>query len=328
MMRRVSNPLTRRDLLRGGAIVAGGALLPSLPEWLVAKGWAAQPAAATDQLAAARAGMAAAPIQTTRLTDALSMLSGPGGNVVVLNGPDGKVVVDTFVQGAWEKLKQALDAIGPAPLNAAIDTHWHFDHADNNAAFRAGGAAVIAHANTATRMAQRHDVKALGMVFPASPPEALPTVTFNDTHRLDANGDQITLGYIPPAHTDTDIYIRFAKGNVLHLGDLFFNGMYPFIDASTGGTIGGMIAAADACLKLADAGTKIVPGHGPVADVAALTTYREMMATVRDRVQKLKAAGRTAEETVAAKPTADFDAVWGKGFLPPDAFVSIVYATL
>jgi cyclase len=327
-MRRMTIPLSRRDLLRGGAIVAGGALLPAWPEWLVNQAWAAQAAAAPDQLAAARAGMAAAPIETTRLTDTLAMLSGPGGNVVVLNGPDGKVVVDTFVQGAWEKLKQALDAIGPAPLKAAIDTHWHFDHADNNAAFRAGGAAVIAHANTAKRMAQRHDVKALGMVFPASPPEALPTVTFSDTHRLDANGDQITLGYIPPAHTDTDIYIRFAKGNVLHMGDLFFNGMYPFIDASTGGNIGGMIAAADACLTLTDSATKIVPGHGPLADVAALTKYRDMMATVRDRVQKLKSAGRSLEDTVAAKPTADLDAAWGKGFFPPDAFVSIVYATL
>lgn len=308
--------------------MVGGAFLPAWPGGLTRNGWAAQAAAATDQLAAARAGMAAAPIETTRLTDALALLSGPGGNVVVLNGPDGKVVVDTFVLGAWEKLKQALDAIGPAPLKAAIDTHWHFDHADNNAAFRAGGASVIAHENTAKRMAERHDVKALGMVFPASPPEALPTVTFRATHQLDANGDQITLGYIPPAHTDTDIYIRFAKGNVLHLGDLFFNGMYPFIDASTGGTIGGMIAAANTCLTLTDSGTKIVPGHGPLADVAALTKYRDMMVTVRDRVQKLKAAGRTADDTVAAKPTADLDAVWGKGFLPPDAFVSIVYATL
>ena len=324
----MTSPLSRRDLLRGGAIVAGGALLPAWPEWLVSDAWSAQPAAATDQLAAARAGMAAAPIETTRLTDSLTMLSGPGGNVVVLNGPDGKVVVDTFVQGAWEKLKQALDAIGPAPLKAAIDTHWHFDHADNNAAFRAGGAAVIAHENTAKRMAERHEVKAINMVIPPSPPEALPTVTFKDRHQLDVNGDQITLGYIPPAHTDTDIYIRFAKGNVLHLGDLFFNRMYPFIDASTGGSIGGMIAAADTCLTLADPGTKIVPGHGPLADAAALRTYRDVMVTVRDRVQKLKSAGRTAEETVAARPTADLDAVWGKGFLQPDAFVSIVYATL
>ena len=308
--------------------MAGGALLPAWPGWLVKDGWAAQAAAATDQVAAMRASMATAPIETTRLTDSLTMLSGPGGNIAVLNGPDGKVVVDTFVQGAWDRLRQSLDAIGAAPIKTAIDTHWHFDHADNNAAFRAAGAAVIAHENTAKRMAQRHDMKALGMVFPASPPEALPTVTFSDTHRLDANGDQITLGYIPPAHTDTDIYIRFAKGNVLHLGDLFFNGMYPFIDASTGGNIGGMIAAAHACLKLTDSGTKIVPGHGPLADVAALTKYRDMMIIVRDRVQKLKAAGRSGEETVAAKPTADLDGVWGKGFLQPDAFVSIVYATL
>ena len=308
--------------------MAGGALLPAWPGWLVKDGWAAQAAAATDQVAAMRASMATAPIESTRLTDSLTMLSGPGGNIAVLNGPDGKVVVDTFVQGAWDRLRQSLDAIGAAPIKTAIDTHWHFDHADNNAAFRAAGAAVIAHENTAKRMAQRHDMKALGMVFPASPPEALPTVTFSDTHRLDANGDQITLGYIPPAHTDTDIYIRFSKGNVLHLGDLFFNGMYPFIDASTGGTIGGMIAAADACLKLTDATTRIVPGHGPLGDAAALAKYRDMMVTVRDRVQKLKTAGRTADEVVAAKPTADLDAVWGKGFLPPDAFVSIVYATL
>ena len=290
--------------------------------------WAAQAAAAPDQLAAARAGMAAAPIETTKLTDSLTMLSGPGGNIAVLNGPDGKVVVDTFVQGAWDRLKQSLDAIGVTPIKAAIDTHWHFDHADNNASFRAAGAAVIAHENTSKRMGQRHDFKAMGMVFPASPAEALPTITFKDRHQLDANGEQVTLGYVPPAHTDTDIYIRFAKGNVLHMGDLFFNGMYPFIDASTGGNIGGMIAAADAGLKLADSGTKIVPGHGPLADVAALTRYRDMMVTVRDRLQKLKAAGRTMEEVVAAKPTADLDAVWGKGFLQPDAFVSIVYGML
>ncbi len=281
-----------------------------------------------DPVAASRAAMAATPIESLTLTDSLTMLSGPGGNVVVLNGRDGKFVVDTFIQGAWDKLKASLDAFGPAPVTAAIDTHWHFDHADNNASFRKAGAAVIAHENTTKRMSQRHELKALGMTFPASAPEALPTQTFKDTHTIDANGDQIRLGYIPPAHTDTDIYIRFSKGNVLHLGDLFFNGMYPFIDATTAGTINGMIAAADTCLALADGSTKIVPGHGPLGDRTALTTYRDMMATVRDRVQKLKAAGRTIDETVAAKPTVDLDATWGKGFLPPDAFVRIVYGTL
>ena len=116
--------------------------------------------------------MAAAPIQQLELTDRLTMLSGPGGNVVVLNGPDGKFVVDTFVQGAWDNLKQTLDGMGRAPITAAIDTHWHFDHADNNASFRKAGAAVIAHENTPKRMAQTHTLKALGMTFPPSPPDA------------------------------------------------------------------------------------------------------------------------------------------------------------
>ena len=321
--------MNRREVLRGGVALAGGAMLN--PLWpLHASGAAAQQAATspTDQVAAARAQMAAAPIESLTLTDSLTMLSGPGGNVVVLNGGDGKFVVDTFVQGAWDKLKQTLDGIGPAPIKAAIDTHWHFDHADNNASFRKAGAAVIAHENTAKRLSQAIELKALGMTFPASPPEAQPTQTFKDIHTIDANGEQIRLGYVPPAHTDTDIYIRFAKGNVLHLGDLFFNGVYPFIDANTGGRIGGMIAAADMCLKLADGSTKIVPGHGPLGDRAALARYRDMMVTVRDRVQKLKSSGRSMPDVVAAKPTADLDAIWGKGFMQPDNFVTIVYSTL
>lgn len=136
------------------------------------------------------------------------------------------------------------------------------------------------------------------------------------------------IGYIPPAHTDTDIYIHFTRANVLHLGDLFFNGMYPFIDTSTAGSIKGMIVGAERMLKMANATTKIVPGHGPLGDRAALTTYRDVLVDVRDRVRKLKAAGRTVEQTVAAKPTAHLDATRGKGFMQPDVFVTIVYGTL
>ncbi len=316
--------------MRGGLAIAAATATSAWPAWLEAGAPAVQPAAtpAKDLMAERRAAMAAAPVQASRITDTLTMLSGPGGNIVVLNGSDGKFVVDTFVQGAWEKLRASLDALGPAPIKAAIDTHWHFDHSDNNAPFRAAGAAVIAHQNTKTRMSQRHDITSLGLVIPPSPSDALPTQTFSDSHTIDANGEQIALAYVPPAHTDTDISIRFTKANVLHLGDLFFHGMYPVIDTSTGGNIGGMIAAADLCLGLADARTKIVPGHGPVGDHAALTAYRDMMATVRDRVAKLKASGRTLEETNAARPTADLDGTWGKGFLTPEMFVSIVYGTI
>ena len=321
--------LTRRELLRGGISVAGAALLgPLVPDWIAGPASAlAQPAkGAPDQFAQMRAQMGAIPITPVKLGERLTLLSGPGGNVVVLTGSDGKIVVDTFVQPAWDALTKAMQELGKEPVKALIDTHWHFDHTDNNAQFRKAGAAIVAHDNTKTRMAQSHQV--LGATLPASPPEALPTQTFKATHSIDANGEQVALAYIPPAHTDTDITIRFAKANVIHLGDLFFNGLYPFIDASTGGKINGMIAASDSILKIVDANTKIVPGHGPLGDRAALTKYRDVMVTVRDRVQKLKTAGRTLDEVIAAGPSKEFDEAWGKGFMDPKTFVSIVYGTL
>ena len=142
------------------------------------------------------------------------------------------------------------------------------------------------------------------------------------------NGEQVHLTDVSPAHTDTDISIHFAKGNVLHLGDLFFNGTYPFIDYSTGGNIGGIITAAESALGKVDDNTKIVPGHGPLGDKAALTRYRDMMVIVCERLRKMKTAVDTLEQAVAKKPTADLDAQWGKGFMPLDVFVTVVYNTL
>jgi cyclase len=322
--------LTRRDLFRHSARLVGAAI--ALDRWpqavttLLASPLGAAPQQATDSVAAMRQQMGAIPIASTPLGDRLTMLSGPGGNVVVLNGPDGKLVVDTFMRNAWDKLKPLLDGMGATPIKAAIDTHWHLDHSDGNENFRAAGGELIAHANTAKRLAESHDL--LGMHFDARPAAAMPTKTFTSTEQLAMNGEQVHLTYAPPAHTDTDISIHFTKGNVLHLGDLFFNGTYPFIDYSTGGNIGGMIAAADSMLKRADDNTKIVPGHGPLGDKPALTRYRDVMVTVRDRVQKLKTAGDTLEQAIAKKPTADLDEQWGKGFMPPDVFVTVVYNTL
>jgi len=325
---------TRREMLRATGAVAGGVLLARyLPGKLLAG--AARPmanpqqagAAPVDPVAATRAQMGATPLETVKLSDNLAMLSGPGGNVVVLNGPDGKVVVDSFVQTVWAKLKQSLDGMGNAPIRVLIDTHWHFDHTDNNSNFRAAGAQILAHENTKKRLSEPHDL--LGMHFAPSPASALPTQTFTTaTHRLQVNGENLLLGYIPPAHTDTDIYIQYPRANVIHLGDTFFNGMYPFIDAGTGGNINGMIAAANRSLAMVDSSTKIVPGHGPMGDRAALTRYRDVLVTVRDRVQIEKSAGKKVEEVVAAKPTAEFDAAWGMGFMQPDVFVAIVYNTL
>ena len=157
---------------------------------------------------------------------------------------------------------------------------------------------------------------------------SLPTQTFSDSHAVYANGETLHLVYVKPAHTDTDIGVMFVNSNVLHMGDLFFNGFYPFIDASTGGNINGMIAAADTALALVNAQVRIIPGHGPLGDKASLGKYRDMMVTVRDRIQKLKSSGQTLEQVVASKPTKDLDDPWGKGFMQPDFFVTIVYGTL
>ena len=229
--------ITRRDLLRRGGILAGGMVVVPLmpaPSWAGPFGFfQAQAQTPTDAVAAYRAQMGAIPVETTKLTDSLAMLSGPGGNVLVINGPDGKVVVDSFVLPAFPNLRKALDGIGPAPVKVLIDTHWHLDHADNNENFRKAGAAVVAHENTRKRLTETHDL--LGMHFPPAPAGALPTETFKDRKSIEANGEKIEIAYIPPAHTDTDVSIHCTKGNVLHLGDVFFNGVYPFIDASTGG---------------------------------------------------------------------------------------------
>lgn len=324
---------TRREMLRNSAGFAGSALLAQLfPVSLLSaaihgpRQQSATPP--TDPLATVRAQMGGAPIQSQPLSENLTLLSGPGGNVVVLNGPDGKIVVDTFLLPAWPKLKETLDGLGNAPLKTVIDTHWHFDHTDNNANLHAAGAIVLAHANTKARMAEPHDSALLGLHIPASPADALPQHTFSTSQKLHANGETVMLQHFEPAHTDTDIYIHFQKANAIHLGDTFFNGFYPVIDASTGGKIDGMIVAADKILTLVDNNTKIVPGHGPLGNKADLTKSRDMLVVARDRVQKLKATGKSADEIVASKPLADLDPVWGHGMLSSDLFVRMIYSAL
>lgn len=330
-----SNPtrkfFTRREMLQATAALAGGALAARLFPAGIARAAARgipQQAAGGDQVAAMRAQFGGMPIQSQPLTDSITMLSGPGGNVVVLNGADGKLMGDTFVQPAWPHLKDALDAIGKAPVKTAIDTHWHFDHSDNNASLRAAGATLIAHANTKKRMSETHTLAVLNLTFAPSPAAALPQQTFQQSHKITMNGETASLVHVPPAHTDSDIYIYFEKGNVLQTGDVFFNGIYPYIDTGTGGSVSGMIAGATKLLAVADNNTKIVPGHGALGNKGDLMKYRDMLTTVRGRLQKLKSAGKTVEEAVAAKPLNDLDPVWGKGLFNSDTFIQIAYPAL
>src|SRR5712672_1206648 len=323
----------RREMLRNAATFAGGAVLaqlfPGALRGRAAAAFAQQAAApAADPLGAVRAQIGGMPIQTQKLGEGLTLLSGPGGNVVVLNGADGKIMVDTFLSPAWPRLKETLDGLGSAPVKTVIDTHWHFDHTENNAALHAAGATVLAHENTKKRMGEAHDLPVFGLHFEPSPAEALPQQTFASGKRLKANGESLALQHFPPAHTDTDIYVLFEKGNVIHMGDTFFNGLYPYIDSGTGGKISGMIAAADKVLPLASADTKIIHGHVPLGNKEDLTKFRAMLVTARERVQKLKSAGKTEQEVVAAKPFADLDAVWGKGMLSGDRFAQVVYLAM
>jgi len=328
----LQNQTSRREMLRDSVTLAGSAFLAHLfPATLLrasTAGYAQQAPSPAEMLANLRAQRGSVPIEAQKLADNLTLLSGPGGNVAVLNGPDGKFVVDTFVAPAWPKLKDALDALGNAPLKFVIDTHWHFDHTDNNAPLHAAGATVVAHENTKKRMTEPHDLPVFGLHFDPSPAEALPQQTFADSHKLQANGETLALQHFAPAHTDTDIYIHFQKANVFHLGDTFFNGMYPYIDPTTGGNISGMIAAANKIIPLANNYTKIVPGHGPLGNKADLAKFRDMLVTARERVQKLKSAGKSAQEAIAAKPFADLDPTWGKGLLNSDQFVQVVYLSL
>jgi cyclase len=327
--------LTRRELLRIGSGVTGAALVSGiLPRDLRAApgGWQqTQQVAApisNDRVAQMRAQAASIPVQTQKLRDNIYMLSGPGGNMIVLTGTEGKVLVDSSFAGAVPKITAALAAIDAKPLRLLINTHWHFDHTDGNAAFHDAGTAIISHENTLKRLSTPQEIAAFQMHFDAAPPAAWPRTTFNDKFTLYYNGDQLDLGYIQPAHTDGDIFVRYQKGNVLHTGDVWFNGTYPFIDPSSGGNINGMIAGSAQCLAQVDANTVIVPGHGPSGNKVALTKYHDMMVTVRDRVQKQKAAGKSLQEVVAAKPTAELDAEWGKGNVTGDFFTTLVYSTL
>jgi glyoxylase-like metal-dependent hydrolase (beta-lactamase superfamily II) len=268
------------------------------------------------------------PITVTRLRDTVFLLQGVGGNMVAQIGPDGQLLIDSSIASAAPRLKQTLSGLSVQPLKLLINTHWHFDHTDGNAALHDGGALILAHENTRLRLSHPQRVEALGLDFPAAATSALPQEVFQESSHLFFNNDDLRLVHFSPAHTDSDIYILFKNSNVIHAGDIWFNGTYPLIDDSSGGGIDGMVRASSELISLADNETKIIPGHGALGNKAGLTGYRDMLVTVRDRVQGLKRGGRSIEEAIAAKPTSDLDKKWGGGNLTPDMFVRLVYKTL
>jgi glyoxylase-like metal-dependent hydrolase (beta-lactamase superfamily II) len=223
-------------------------------------------------------------------------------------------------------MKKALANLSTDPVTHLINTHWHFDHADGNTWLQELGARIIAQENTRKHLSQVQRVEDWDYNFLPLPANGLPTDVFASEQTLKLNGASIALKYYGPAHTDCDISVTFAEADVVHVGDTFWNGIYPFIDYSTGGSIDGMIAASNANLAATTDKTIIIPGHGkPVSNRAELKAFRDMLVEVRENVAKLKAQGRSRDETVAAKPTAPFDAVWGNFVIDPGFFTRLVY---
>jgi glyoxylase-like metal-dependent hydrolase (beta-lactamase superfamily II) len=282
---------------------------------------AEQPAAVVQ----GRAAGATAKIKTLKLRGNVFALQGSGGNIAVLIGPEGKLLVDSGYSTSRPQISDALHSLSPDPVERLINTHWHFDHTDGNEWMHANGAAIFAHEKTRTRMSTPQDIAAFNAHFPPSPAGAIPTEVFADKKSLRMNGNTLLLEHYDPAHTDTDISIYFADADVLHAGDTFFNGMYPFIDYSTGGHIDGMIRAAGRTLGVGSEETIIIPGHGPIGDKEQLAAWRDMLVAVRSEVAKLKRSGHSLAETVAAKPTAEFDARYNGGSFKADQFVALVY---
>jgi glyoxylase-like metal-dependent hydrolase (beta-lactamase superfamily II) len=266
-----------------------------------------------------------AEIAVRRLRRDVSVLQGSGGNIAVLTGPDGNVLIDAGISVSRVRLAAAIASLSADPIKLLINTHWHFDHADGNEWVHAAGARIVAHENTRTRLSSTQRVEDWKTDFPPLGPGGLPTETFADSKTVKANDSTLHLTWYGPAHTDGDISVHFAEADILHTGDTFWNGVYPFIDYSTGGNIDGTIRAAEANLATASSKTIVVPGHGPVGDRAQLVEFRDMLAGIRERVATLKKQGRSLDETIAAKPTTPFDAKWGNFVIDPDFFTKLVY---
>jgi len=267
-------------------------------------------------------------IKTEKLTDTTYMLTGAGGNLGVSIGADAVFVIDDQFAPLTPKIKAAIAKLRKMPIKFVLNTHWHFDHTGGNENFGKAGALIVAHDNVRKRMSTAQLIEFLGMPVKASPKQALPVVTFTTDVTFHLNGDEVHVFHVANGHTDGDAIVHFKQSNVIHLGDIFFNKLYPFIDTSSGGSADGMIAAVDKVLSSANDDTKLIPGHGPLATKADLQSYRDMLATVSARIKAQIKEGKKLEDAIAAKPTAEYDAVWGKGFLPSAKFVDMLWKNL
>ena len=267
-------------------------------------------------------------VRSEQVAQGVYMLTGAGGNIGVSIGDDAVFVVDDQYAPLTPKILAAIAQLTSKPVRFVMNTHWHGDHTGGNEAIGKTGALIVAQDNVRRRMSSEQVMKFFQQTVPASPSGALPVITFSDTVTFHINGDDVQAFHVARAHTDGDALIVWRKANVVHAGDIFVTYGFPFIDLDSGGGIDGFIAAVDVLLTLGDDNVKIIPGHGPVSDRAAVREYSKMLKTIRERVRQQKSAGRSLEQTLATRPTAEFDARLGNGFIKPDQFVTMVYESV
>lgn len=275
----------------------------------------------SDINAAAKAG----PVNVHQLRRNIRMLDGSGGNITVLAGRSGFFLVDTGIAVSKPMILNALRSIQPGRIRIAVNTHWHWDHADGNAWVRAAGAYIIADARTVARLKQTIRVVEWEHTFTPNPASALPNIAITGEKVLNFDGETVRIRHYRPGHTDNDVSVYFEKADILSVGDTFWNGQYPFIDYVTGGSIDGAIRAANANIAMSTARTIIIPGHGPVGDRASQIAFRDMLVAIRDKVKALKAKGMSLAQVQSTNPTAAFDQKWGRSIISGTLFTALVY---
>ncbi len=267
-------------------------------------------------------------VTTTKVTDSIYMLQARGGNIGVSIGDDGVFMIDDQFAPLTNKITAAIAELTDQPIRFVINTHWHGDHTGGNENLGKQGVTIVAHDNVRKRMNVEQVMKEINNTVPASPEAALPVITFNDRMTFHLNDDEIRVLHKPRSHTDGDSILYFVKDNVIHAGDIVFNGSYPFIDTSSGGSYGGLVKTIEDLLTIGDADTKIIPGHGPLASKEDIQVYLDMLKDVRSRLEKFIEKKTPLAKVEVQNPLKDYNEKWGNGFMKPDVWLRIVYADL
>lgn len=267
-------------------------------------------------------------VRTIPAGQGVYMLTGAGGNIALAVGDDFAFLVDDQFAPLTQKILAAVKQVTDKPIRFLVNTHWHGDHTGGNESMANSGIIIVAHDNVRTRMSTEQFIAAFNSKVPASPKAALPVVTFIDGVAFYNGSEQIHVVHVPPAHTDGDAIVHFTRANTVHMGDTFFNGFYPFFDLSSGGSFEGMIKAVNQALAYVNDSTKVIPGHGPLGGKKELLAYRDVLTKVRDRIAALIKQGKTRAQVIAAKPSAEWDATWGAGFMKPEVFIGMAYDSM